>query len=245
MSTFFQQTAQAMIAKHIDRFPLLKLDQVIDWQPIEQYLNRQRTRYLRDHRGRPAYPLLSMFKAVLPGQWHSLSDPELEHSLITRIDFNLFCRFDELSIPDYSTLCRYRNRLAQDDTLSELLKLINCQLAEKNLKVEKASAAVVDATIIQTAGSKQRQAIEVDEEGQVSGQTTPSKNKDARWTKKNGLRPLQKSLSPNSRNPNTGFRLFPPQSLPILPKCPLNPPRTPHNQASGPPFRRQQAHLAC
>ena len=52
MTTFFQQTAQAMIAKHIDRFPLLKLDQVIDWQPIEQYLNRQRTRYLRDHRGR-------------------------------------------------------------------------------------------------------------------------------------------------------------------------------------------------
>ena len=40
MTTFFQQTAQAMIAKHIDRFPLLKLDQVIDWQPIEQYLNR-------------------------------------------------------------------------------------------------------------------------------------------------------------------------------------------------------------
>ena len=165
-----------MIAKHIDRFLLLKLDQVIDWQPIEQYLNRQRTRYLRDHRGRPAYPLLSMFKAVLLGQWHSLSDPELEHSLITRIDFNLFCRFDELSIPDYSTLCRYRNWLAQDDTLSELLELINQQLAEKNLKVEKASAAVVDATIIQTAGSKQRQAIEVDEEGQVSGQTTPSKS---------------------------------------------------------------------
>ena len=82
MSTFFRQTAQAMIAKHIDRFPLLKLDQVIDWQPIEQYLNRQRTRYLRDHRGRPAYPLLSMFKAVLLGQWHSLSDLELEHSLI-------------------------------------------------------------------------------------------------------------------------------------------------------------------
>ena len=127
MSTFFRQTAQAMIAKHIDRFPLLKLDQVIDWQPIEQYLNRQRTRYLRDHRGRPAYPLLSMFKAVLLGQWHSLSDPELEHSLITRIDFNLFCRFDELSIPDYSTLCRYRNWLAQDDTLSELLELINRQ----------------------------------------------------------------------------------------------------------------------
>ena len=76
---------------------------------------------------------------------------------------------------------------AQDKTLSELLELINRQLTEKGLKVEKASAAVIDATIIQTAGSKQCQAIEVDEEGQVSGQTTPSKDKDARWTKKNGL----------------------------------------------------------
>ncbi|EQD11852.1 transposase domain protein, partial [Neisseria meningitidis NM003] len=38
------------------------------------------------------------------GQWHSLSDPELEHSLITRIDFNLFCRFDELS--SYSGLTK-------------------------------------------------------------------------------------------------------------------------------------------
>ena len=51
--------------------------------------------------------------------------------LITRTDFNLFCRFDELSIPDYSTLCR--NRLAQDDTLSELPRLINRQLTEKSL----------------------------------------------------------------------------------------------------------------
>ncbi|ELL31980.1 putative transposase for IS1106A3, partial [Neisseria meningitidis 63006] len=48
------------------------------------------------------------------------------------------------------TLCRYRNWLAKDDTLSELLELINRQLTEKGLKIEKASAAVVDATIIQT-----------------------------------------------------------------------------------------------
>ncbi|MCL6036030.1 transposase, partial [Neisseria meningitidis] len=72
--------------------PLLKLDQVIDWQPIEQYLNRQKTRYLRDHLARPPCTLLSMFTAVLLGHWHSLSDPELEPSLITRIVFNLFCR---------------------------------------------------------------------------------------------------------------------------------------------------------
>ena len=123
MTTFFQQTAQAMIAKHIDRFPLLKLDQVIDWQPIEQYLNRQRTRYLRDHRDRPAYPLLSMFKAVLLGQWHSLSDPE--HSLITRINFNLFCRFDELSIP----------LIAQASSLVPLQSIVVSELAKSRGKL--------------------------------------------------------------------------------------------------------------
>ena len=53
-------------------------------------------------------------------------------------------------------------------------------------------------------------------------------------------------LFADSQNPNTDFRLFsPPQYLLILPKCPLNPPRIPDNQASGPPFRRQQAYLAC
>ena len=123
MTTFFQQTAQAMIAKYIDRFPLLKLDQVIDWQPIEQYLNRQRTRYLRDHRGRPAYPLLSMFKAVLLGQWHSLSDPE--HSLITCINFNLFCRFDELSIP----------LIAQASSLVPLQSIVVSELAKSRGKL--------------------------------------------------------------------------------------------------------------
>ena len=51
---------------------------------------------------------------------------------------------------------------------SKLLEPINHQLTEKGLKTEKASAVVVDATIIQTAGSKQRQAIATDDERQVS-----------------------------------------------------------------------------
>ena len=33
-----------------------------------------------------------------------LSDPELEHNLITRIDFHLFCRFDEMTIPEHNNL---------------------------------------------------------------------------------------------------------------------------------------------
>ncbi|MCL5691665.1 IS5 family transposase, partial [Neisseria meningitidis] len=71
--------------------------------------------------------------------------------------------------------------------LSEMLDMTNRHLTEKGLKKETATAAVVDATIIQTAGSTQRQAIEDDNKGQISGQTTPSKDSNARWIKKNGL----------------------------------------------------------
>ena len=181
MSSFFHQQAQIMMSKHIDSYPLLKINRLLDWQPIEQLLNRQKTRYICDHRGRPAYPLLPMLKAVLLGQWHSLSDPELERCLATRLDFYFFCGFDEVSLPDHSTLCRFRNWLAQDDTLARLLELINCQLTQKGLKIEKASAAVIDATIIQTAGGKQRQAIETDENG-ITAETLPSKDKTVKPT---------------------------------------------------------------
>ena len=47
--------------------------------------------------------ILKLFKVVLLGQWHSLSDPELEHALIVRADFILFCDFDDMELPDHST----------------------------------------------------------------------------------------------------------------------------------------------
>ena len=56
MSSFFHQQAQIMMSKHIDSYPLLKINRLLDWQPIEQLLNRQKTRYIRDQ---PRSPRLS------------------------------------------------------------------------------------------------------------------------------------------------------------------------------------------
>lgn len=186
MSSFLIHEAEALLRKHIDRYPLLKIDTLLDWKRIEKRLSEQKTPHLREQGGRPAYPVIPMFKAIVPGQWHSLSDPELERALITRLDFILFCRFERLTPPDHSTLCRFRNQLAQDNILEKLLDDINQQLAEKSLKIEKAEAAVMDATIIHTAGGTQRQALEVDEDGNICEDTTPSKDKDARRIKKGG-----------------------------------------------------------
>lgn len=194
MSSFFYQSAQTLLNQYTDRFPLLKITQLLDWQAIEHTLASKKVAYLRDNGGRPAYPLLPMFRAVLLGQWHSLSDPELERSLVTRLDFMIFCQFpDEMNLPDHSTLNRFRNWLMQGGLLDELNQQINQQLAQNKLKVEKAQTAIVDATIIQTAGGKLKKAIEVSEntenqeQPQVQVTDSPaSKDTDAKWTIKSG-----------------------------------------------------------
>lgn len=110
--------------------------------------------YRREERnlgGEIPYDSLMMFKAILLGQWHNLSDPELMHSLRIRLDFIAFCGmpFDEL--PDDTTLCRFRNRLIKQHRLQGLLDEINRQLQANNLMVKKTQGALLDATIVASA----------------------------------------------------------------------------------------------
>ena len=84
----------------------------------------------------------------------------------------------------------------QDGLLDELNQQINQQLAQNKLKVEKAQTAIVDATIIQTAGDKLKKAIEVSEHTEQTenqeqtkiqvSDTPASKDTDAKWTIKSG-----------------------------------------------------------
>jgi len=54
---------------------LVKLNKLIDWNSIGKQLH-----FLHNRMGRDRYSSLQMFKALLLGQWHSLSDPGLERS---------------------------------------------------------------------------------------------------------------------------------------------------------------------
>lgn len=71
-----------MIAKHIDRFPLLKLDQVIDRQPSEKYLNRQKkTLPPRQSRLSPVVHFQSRLARTMvqPLQSHTRTQPHHSH----------------------------------------------------------------------------------------------------------------------------------------------------------------------
>lgn len=161
---------------------LSKLNKLIDWNRISQELKD-----LHAPIGRKSYPELKMFKALLLGQWHSLSDPGLERSLKVRLDFMEFTGFGLTeNLPDETTLCRFRNLLINNDLLELLLENINKQLERANLKIENADRAIVDATIIDSAARPKRMLeFDVDrEENKSQVKVQESVDPDARWLKK-------------------------------------------------------------
>jgi IS5 family transposase len=182
MSSFFLNTAQSRLEGKLEKYPLLKLDQVLDWKNISDLLYKTKAGQINLSKS-SGYDLLKMFKAVLLGQWHSLSDPELERSLLVRIDFILFCNFDDTEIPDETTLCRYRNWLEESNLMPKLLGHVNAQLQKHKLQVKEAKTAIVAASIISTAGSKQPKNPIVNEDGEVTD-PPKSKDEDAKWVKK-------------------------------------------------------------
>src|SRR5690606_31716859 len=110
-----------------------------------------------------------MFKAILLGQWHSLSDTALEQALYVRIDFLHFCGLNLSDpIPDETTLCRFRNRLIVNNRLEGLLTTINEQIQAHGLMVKGTTGAVIDATLVESAARPDRTiTLEMDAEGQA------------------------------------------------------------------------------
>lgn len=105
-----------------------------------------------------------MFKALLVGQWHSLSDPALEDALRLRLDFILFTGFEMTETPDETTLCRFRNLLVERGLYNLIFIELNHQLEQHGIKVKKADAALVDATIILSAA---RPSTTIEDNGKV------------------------------------------------------------------------------
>ena len=71
-----------------------------------------------------------MFKVLLVQSWYDLSDPRLEKLLVRDL---LFRRFVGLSladsVPDHSTIWRFRQLLETENLMDSLLAEINRQLS--------------------------------------------------------------------------------------------------------------------
>jgi len=185
MTSFFTFSAEQRIKKENT---LIKLNKLIDWKQIEKKLKGLYKKDIEDKGGERPYDPIKMFKAVLLGQWYSLSDPGLEEALSVRLDFMMFTGFELLSddIPDETTLCRFRNRLIKKRLDKKLFLEINTQLENLGLKVKNSSGAILDATLIESASRPKRQ-LEIQEDRKEEKETvkiTESKDPDSRWLKK-------------------------------------------------------------
>jgi IS5 family transposase len=167
---------------------------MIDWGRIEKLLKRKLGRTDEVTVGAKAYPALQMFKILLLQQWYGLSDQEAEFAMLDRISFTRFAGFSlEESVPDHSTICRFRNSLVEKKLLHALLDEVNGQM-EKHGKLVKKGVAV-DASIISSA-ARPRKRVDVetvvcdreeDESApteQVKVSVSYSHDCDAAWTKK-------------------------------------------------------------
>lgn len=63
-----------------------KLNRLLDWTPFEKLLNV----IYASVEGRPSYPVLLLFKALLLQTWYTLSDYALEEALDDRLSFRRF-----------------------------------------------------------------------------------------------------------------------------------------------------------
>lgn len=136
LESFFLMGAKPLI----EDFPTWKLHQLIDCEAVSHKLKGLYRREETHVGGPEPYAPLSMFKLMLLGQWHGLSDAQLEQALKVRIDFMVFTGFEPAAgvFPDASTICRFRNRLVVAKFDQVLLRSSNSQLKHKGLKVQAA-----------------------------------------------------------------------------------------------------------
>jgi len=152
-----------------------KIAELVQWQPLERMLEGIYCAV----EGRPAYPPLSMFKAMLLQQWYSLSDPQLEEALADRLSFRRFVGLNlDQEVPDYSTLSRFRQRLS-GALAEQLFGELNRQLEARGLIIKRGT--LIDASLIEAAVSKPAAGARGEKLGQGS-----ALDPDAQWTHRKG-----------------------------------------------------------
>jgi transposase, IS5 family len=133
-----------------------RLSGLVKWYRFEKILAR-----LRDEggAGRPSYSPLLMFKALLLQSLYGLSDAELEDAISDRWSFRRFVGLSvEASVPDHTTLCRFRNLLTEAGRRGTML----------------------DATIIETTAPRPPHA------SREGASQVPASDPDAAFTRKQG-----------------------------------------------------------
>jgi len=123
-----------------------RLGTLVKWYRFEKLLA-----HLRDEAspGRPGYPVLLLFRALVLQSLYGLSERELEDALNDRLSFKRFAGMSlEDAAPDHTVLNRFRNRLIEDKLIEKLFAELDRQLENAGLILKRGT--MLDATLIES-----------------------------------------------------------------------------------------------
>jgi len=110
--------------------------------------------------GRPQTPAKILLGTLFLQSWYSLSDPMTEELIHDRISFRKFLDIkNEDTIPDETTICKFRNKLIKKKLLSRIFDEVKAMMVKKNLILNE--GILVDATLIHSSEPSEKKMIMV------------------------------------------------------------------------------------
>jgi IS5 family transposase len=164
---------------------LQRIAELVDWKEIEGLLSGLRSGVM----GPPGYPALALFKALLLQQFYALSDPQLEEALADRLSFRHFLGLSLTdSVPDHSTIWRFREQLAKSGLAERAFALITGQIEHSGFVLKRGT--LIDASLVRAAvnaPAPPTTPLPPDADGRPASKLVKSPHDpDAAWTKKEG-----------------------------------------------------------
>jgi IS5 family transposase len=129
---------------------LSEMDQIMPWG---QFMESVLPYYTEKEIGRKRKELKMMLKIYFAQKWYDLSDPGMEDAIYDRNSFQKFLEIDLLgdSVPDETTICKFRHLLEEHNLQEEFFQIVNDILDERGLIVKEGT--ITDATIVAAPSS--------------------------------------------------------------------------------------------
>jgi len=170
--------------------PLVKLNEVVEWEIFRDELETIREVERKSNAGRKPFDAVVMFKILILQSLYNLGDDSIEYQIRDRISFMRFLglSFGD-SVPDAKTIWLYREQLGKAGLVEKMFAKFDRQLREKGFTAKRGQ--IIDASIV--SAPKQRNSR--DDNGTIKKGEVPEdwndaklrqKDTDAKWVKKNG-----------------------------------------------------------
>ena len=148
-----------------------QVNNLINWNNLVRLFPEK-----EETRGAPEYEKVLMLKIIFLQSCYSISDEEMEYQINDRLSFQQFLGFPE-SIPDYTTIWRFREELTEENILELIWSELQDQITNKGIVIEK--GVIQDAKFITADPGKTNSGLS------GRGQTAKtSRSRDGTWTKK-------------------------------------------------------------